>query len=116
MPEPTTLEECPTPKDAQQLHCTPELAPFLAPGSQIFAWRGMRVIRSVEDGKLHVSFSYARRLPDWNDIKRVRYEFTPDRLYMAIILPPSSQYVNLHNFTHHLWEISPEEGGGLIVG
>lgn len=45
------------------------------------------------------------RLPVWDEIKNARYTFCPDGIYMAMILPPSSEYVNLHPTTMHLHEV-----------
>lgn len=44
------------------------------------------------------------RLPTWDEIHEARYEFCPDRLHMAMILPPKEEYVNVHSTTMHLWE------------
>lgn len=45
------------------------------------------------------------RIPDWEEIKEARYRFCPDEVYMAMILPPKSEYVNLHPTTMHLHEV-----------
>lgn len=50
------------------------------------------------------------RLPNWDEIKDARYRFCPDQVYMAMILPPRSEYVNLHPTVMHLYEIDEEEG------
>lgn len=44
------------------------------------------------------------RLPTWEEIKDARYHFVPDEAYMAMILPPKAEYVNLHPTTMHLHE------------
>lgn len=81
--------------------------------------------RSVEDGHLsaivareppgwHLSISHRTnenppkpgRLPTWEEIKEARYSLLPDRIYAAIILPPQNEYVNCHETTMHLWQIS----------
>ena len=49
------------------------------------------------------------RLPTWDELKEVRYRFTPDEITMAIILPPKAQYVNIHPTTLHLWQIPGED-------
>ena len=46
------------------------------------------------------------RLPTWEEIKEARYEFCTDSVYMAMILPPKAEYVNLHPTTMHLHEVS----------
>jgi hypothetical protein len=45
------------------------------------------------------------RIPTWDEIKDARYRFCPDEVYMAMILPPKAEYVNLHPTTMHLHEI-----------
>lgn len=48
------------------------------------------------------------RLPTWEEIKEARYRFCPDRVYMAMILPPKAEYVNVHPTTMHLHEVPGE--------
>lgn len=45
------------------------------------------------------------RLPTWSEIVEARYRFCPDEAYMAMILPPKAEYVNLHPTTMHLYEV-----------
>lgn len=49
------------------------------------------------------------RFPTWDEIKEARYRFCPDETYMAMILPPKSEYVNVHPTTMHLHEMEPED-------
>jgi hypothetical protein len=49
------------------------------------------------------------RYPHWDEIADARYRFVPDDVTMAMILPPSTEYVNLHNTVFHLHEIVGEE-------
>ena len=99
---------------------------------------GMRVFqKSVEDGHLSVfvgrepmggklkwhlrmshrssaivtagGFPAPGRLPTWDELKDARYRFCPDEVYMAIILPPKSDYMNLHPTTMHLYEVEGDE-------
>lgn len=48
------------------------------------------------------------RYPTWDEIKDARYRFMPPEIYVAQILPPPDEYVNVASTTFHLWEI-PEE-------
>lgn len=61
----------------------------------------------MRDGKLgwHLSISHPRRLPTYAEMKRARYEFMPDNIYVAQIFPPQSEFVNIHENCLHLWEI-----------
>lgn len=58
---------------------------------------------------LHVSLSYADRLPDWETVKLVKDAFFGDAEVM-MVLPKQRDYVNEHQFTLHLWKM-PEKWG-----
>ena len=49
------------------------------------------------------------RLPTWDEIKDARYKFCPDSSYMAMILPPKAEFINLHPTTMHLYEVEGEQ-------
>lgn len=53
----------------------------------------------------HVSISHEHRYPTWDEIADIRYELVPDDVTMAMLLPPSGEYVNLHDHCFHLWQI-----------
>jgi len=48
------------------------------------------------------------RIPTWEEITQARYDLCPDQAYMAMILPPKAEYVNLHPTTMHLYEVEGE--------
>lgn len=54
----------------------------------------------------HLSISTPNASPSYKEIKQARYHYLPDNLDMAQIFPPKAEFVNLHPFCHHLWEIS----------
>lgn len=54
---------------------------------------------------LHASMSYGDHLPSWEEIKLVREAIFPLEVDTAMILPRQSDYVNVHNFCLHLWQI-----------
>lgn len=75
-----------------------------------------------ETGHWHLSISHQRqdtstgvwspgRLPTWEEIVDARYRFVPDEVTMAMLLPPRSEYVNVHATTMHLHQIPPQQGG-----
>lgn len=69
---------------------------------------GLRVIASIQtesDGNdwLHVSLSRRKRLPDWDDVKQVKDLFVGKERKAIQILPPESEYVNIHPNCLHLW-------------
>ena len=65
-------------------------------------------IISIDDGKWHLSISKANEIPSYDEIKEARYKFIPDDVTMAQIFPPKKEFVNLHPYCHHLWEIKTE--------
>jgi len=75
------------------------------PWGQMYKAGELTILKAVEGGMLHVSMSHPKRNPTWEEIREIREKLTPDEKTMAIILPPKSQYVNIHNFCFHLWEI-----------
>ena len=52
----------------------------------------------------HVSFSRKFALPTWEQVKLVKERWFGDTEAM-MVLPKQEDYVNLHPFTFHLWEI-----------
>lgn len=45
------------------------------------------------------------RVPTYEEIKEARYKFCPNEIYMAMILPPREEFVNVHPTTMHLYQI-----------
>ena len=74
-----------------------------------YTWGNTSVIVGVEAGKWHLSISCPNRNPTWEEIKQARYDFCPHDVSMAMILPPTDEYVNVHKFCFHLHEIPNEE-------
>ena len=72
-----------------------------------------RVLVGHEDhgGKLrwHLSISCSNRYPGWEEIKDARYSLLPVGLTFAQILPPLTEYTNIHPNCFHLWEIDDGE-------
>jgi hypothetical protein len=48
------------------------------------------------------------RLPAWEEVRDARYATVPDEATMALLLPPRSEYVNVHEFCLQLYEIPGE--------
>ncbi len=57
----------------------------------------------------HLSISRPDKNPSWEEIKQARYDLLPDNVTMAMILPPMSEYVNIHQLCFHLYQI-PGDG------
>ena len=51
----------------------------------------------------HLSISHPKRYPYWHEILDARYTFFEDNDTVFQILPPKSEYVNLHKWCFHLW-------------
>lgn len=69
-------------------------------------FRGCFVIVSKDDGLWHLSISRKNRLPSYYELKEARYCFMPDVQYAAQIFPPVDEFINVHQFCLHLWELS----------
>jgi hypothetical protein len=68
-----------------------------------------------ENGLWHISIANQKRYPSWDELKFVRYRFCPDDITMVMILPPKSDYVDLHKWCFHLWEIKDEKKSKLYI-
>ena len=63
----------------------------------------------------HLSISHPTRIPTWEELRSARYRLLPDDLTMGVLLPPSAQYVNLHPFCLHLWQIGQPSGKARVL-
>jgi hypothetical protein len=52
----------------------------------------------------HLSIAHPWRNPSWDEIASARYEFVPDEITMAMILPPEDEYINIHEHCFQLCE------------
>lgn len=68
-----------------------------------------RILISRDCGKWHLSISCRDRLPTWAEQVTARYRLLPDVRYMAMYLPPLTEYVNEHPYTLHWTECSAEQ-------
>lgn len=66
---------------------------------------GLRALYSHDEGRMHLSIAYVDRTPQWKEIAEARYALLPDEAEFAIVLPSEVNYVNLHPYTIHLWEM-----------
>jgi hypothetical protein len=67
-----------------------------------------RIIVSQQRAGWHLSISREDRLPSWEEVRDARYALVPDAATMALLLPPRSEYVNVHAFCLQLYEIPSE--------
>jgi hypothetical protein len=75
--------------------------------TQLYRLGECRVIvtRNPPDYRYHMSIAHRDRYPTWDEIAEARYRILPDWLRMALILPPKSEYVNLHPNCFQLMEV-----------
>ena len=85
----------------------PKMGPALS-YCKAYAFGECRIFVGKEPPGWHMSISHPSRYPTWDEIRDARYELVPDGVTMAMLLPPRSQYVNVHSFCFHLHEIEGE--------
>lgn len=68
-----------------------------------------KVIVSVDNGSWHLSISAPDQLPSYKEMKEARYRYCPGDIYMAEIFPPIAEFVNVHPYCRHLWQIDIEK-------
>ncbi len=68
--------------------------------------------RVEKDGKrwIHVSMSYPQKLPGWNVYRMVKDRFIGRDKKAIQVLPPDSEYVNLHPNVLHMWHCLDGDG------
>lgn len=75
---------------------------------------GMRVLVSLDatthGDLLHLSVSRARTLPSWKDVSLLKDAFFGENRDAMMMLPTKEDFVNLHEYTLHIWE-TPERWG-----
>lgn len=64
-----------------------------------------RILVSIDDGLYHLSISTPHAMPSYEEMKKARYKFLPDDIFVGEIFPPKRYFVNLHPYTRHLWQI-----------
>lgn len=64
----------------------------------------MRIIAGSDPQWEHVSASFERRCPTWNEMSMLKSLFWDDDECVLQYHPPRTQYVNIHPFTLHLWK------------
>jgi hypothetical protein len=92
---------------------TDELRRDLPADTPIMAYRlgECTVIVTRDRGvEWHLSITHHSRYPTWDEIAQARYRCLPDDIWVAMYLPPASDYVNVHPNCFQLHEIAaPQE-------
>lgn len=57
------------------------------------------------DGKLwlHVSFAHPKRIPDYDEIQKIKKHFIGENKYAIMVFPEKDKHVNIHPYCLHLW-------------
>lgn len=63
----------------------------------------------------HISVAHNKRYPTWDEIRDARYELIPAEVMVAMFLPPPSEYVNVHQYCFHLFEVEAAEVPPSII-
>ena len=81
----------------------------------IFRMGRCNVIVTKDDGRWHLSISTHDASPSYKELKEAKEKFLPLHLTYGQLFVPEDQHVNLHKFTHHLWEIVPQKSVGDML-
>lgn len=63
----------------------------------------------------HLSIAHHKRYPTWDEIRDARYELIPDDVMVAMFLPPRTEYVNVHAYCFHLFEVEAEDVPASLI-
>lgn len=74
-----------------------------------FKYKRCTVMVSIDNGKWHLSISKRNASPSYKEIKAARYYYIPNDVTMAQLFPPEEEFVNLHPYCHHLWQVGGTE-------
>ena len=75
----------------------------------VFKMGRCTIIVSIDAGKWHLSISTPNASPSYKEIKAARYKLIPDNVTMAQIFPPMEEFIDVHHYCHHLWEIEGQQ-------
>lgn len=90
---------------------------ILEPGSRLLARQAADgammtaiVSRHPTTQRWHASISLKGRHPTWEEMRDARYDLLPANVWVAMLLPPPEDYINIHEHCFHFYEIPvPEE-------
>ena len=70
---------------------------------------GIVAILSIDAGLEHLSISHKDRLPTYEEMKEARYQLMSQNINVAQIFPPKENFINVHDYCLHLWELNESE-------
>lgn len=77
----------------------------LEPGSRAYMMGNCSVIVSLSGAGYHMSIARPDRYPSWDEVSKARYALIPDNVTMAMMLPPQSEFINIHSNCFQLWQV-----------
>jgi hypothetical protein len=92
-------------RDLREVPVPARVMALLEPGSRAYRMGGCGIICSQQRTGWHLSVSRDDRLPSWEEVRDARYALVPDEAVMALLLPPRSEYVNVHEYCLQMYEI-----------
>ena len=95
-------------RELREIEIPPDVQALLEPGTRAFVMGGCRILVSQQRVGWHLSISKPHKLPTWEEVRDARYALIPDEATMALLLPPQSEYVNVHEFCLQMYEIPSE--------
>ena len=75
----------------------------------IYRFGDCMVIVGIDAGSWHLSISCKDRYPTFDEIRDARYKFLPENITVAMLYPPKSEYINIHENCFHLWEMKDKK-------
>jgi len=86
-------------------------------GGDCYQWGDVKVIVNKEMGLWHLSISLSYRYPTWDEIYTAWYDLIPDAQSIrgALILPPKTEYVNVHANCFHIHQLQDAELPATLV-
>jgi hypothetical protein len=60
-----------------------------------------------EFNRWHLSIAHTSRYPTWDEVAQARYNAIPRDVFMAMLLPPPGEYIDIHHFCFQMIEIDP---------
>lgn len=72
----------------------------------VFNMGRCKIIVSIDAGKWHLSISCEKHSPSYKEMKAARYKYLPNDITVAQLFPPKEEFVNIHEFCHHLFRSS----------
>ncbi len=77
---------------------------IIQPGTRSYRMGKARIFVSPPFGEKwgwHMTISRRDRYPDWDEIAKCWYELVPEaeQRFAVMVLPPKSEYINLHSMT-----------------